>query len=143
MHNLREIELEAKELINQYCPDFSLGWMNKKRVLGDCNHGRKLIRLSKFHSQNNDRAVTRNTILHEIAHAIVGPGHGHNNVWKRACLTVGAKPERCARVEEVGHTWEMHCKCTVHKRYRKPKASTVKYGYCVKCKGGLILKRVG
>jgi hypothetical protein len=35
------------------------------------------------------------TILHEIAHALVGPRHGHDTVWKAKCTDIGARPERC------------------------------------------------
>lgn len=31
------------------------------------------------------------TTLHELAHALVGPGHGHDKVWKEACLKLGLR----------------------------------------------------
>ena len=31
----------------------------------------------------------RDTLLHEIAHAIVGPGHGHDAVWQTAARRIG------------------------------------------------------
>jgi predicted SprT family Zn-dependent metalloprotease len=49
----------------------------------------------------NDEAKVKDTILHEIAHALVGAGHGHNHVWKRKCIEIGAKPERCYSSKEV------------------------------------------
>ena len=40
----------------------------------------------------------RDTILHEIAHAIVGPGHGHDAVWQTAERRIGCTPKRCSTV---------------------------------------------
>lgn len=141
-HNLNDIEHHSKILIAKYCPDFKFVWMNKKTVLGTCSSKRKEIALSKFHAAKNPLAVTKDVVLHEIAHALVGAKHGHDKVWKAMCIKIGAKPERCANIERTGHTWELHCSCMVHKRYRKPRMSTVFYSRCGKCRGTLTLKKV-
>ncbi len=31
----------------------------------------------------------KNTLLHEIAHALVGPGHRHNRVWRQKAREIG------------------------------------------------------
>jgi len=36
-----------------------------------------------------------NSLMHEIAHALAGPGVGHGQKWKDICVQIGAKPERC------------------------------------------------
>lgn len=143
-HDLREIEAEAKALIAKHCPMYSFGWMNKKTVLGDCSYAHKRIRLSKFHVLKNDRSITTNTILHEIAHALAGVGNGHNIIWKRWCIQVGANPVRCASVERTGHSWELHCYCEgkVRKYYRKPAHTTIHWSVCTRCRGKLKLKKV-
>lgn len=65
------------------------------------------------------------TILHEVAHALVGPGHGHDEVWKATCLEVGARPERCygEEVEMPKGRWRATCGgCgREHDRHRRPK----------------------
>ena len=38
----------------------------------------------------------RDTLLHEIAHAIVGPGHGHDAVWQTAARRIGCTANRCS-----------------------------------------------
>ncbi len=35
---------------------------------------------------------TADTIAHEVAHLLVGPGHGHSQVWRDACAITGANP---------------------------------------------------
>ena len=42
-----------------------------------------------------DDAAVENTILHEIAHALVGRGHGHDYVWRSKALEIGCDGERC------------------------------------------------
>jgi predicted SprT family Zn-dependent metalloprotease len=75
------------------------GWYfefdNSVKRFGVCKYRRKCIGLSaKLTSLNNTEKV-KDTILHEIAHAIAGFGAGHGTEWKRVCIQIGAKPERC------------------------------------------------
>lgn len=80
----------------------ALGWKfkldNAKKRAGLCRHGYKTVSLSKHYvamNANSRPDDVIDTILHEIAHALVGPGHGHDEVWRDMCITVGAKPIRC------------------------------------------------
>lgn len=106
------------------------GWMfefdNAKRRFGCCNHRTKTISLSReLVSLNTTERVT-NTILHEIAHALVGRGHGHNGVWKRKAIEIGCDGKRCYTEENtniVKGKFQATCpKCNhVHHKHRKPK----------------------
>jgi predicted SprT family Zn-dependent metalloprotease len=37
----------------------------------------------------------RDTLLHELAHAVAGTGEGHNWRWMQAARLLGANPKRC------------------------------------------------
>lgn len=50
----------------------------------------------------NTLEETKDTVLHEIAHDLTGPGHGHDGFWKQKCLLVGAGPERCYSSKNKG-----------------------------------------
>lgn len=67
------------------------------RRLGLCIYSRRVIQLSTRFVQLNDEAAVVETTLHEIAHALVGPGQGHGKVWKEMALIVGCKPISCKR----------------------------------------------
>ena len=43
----------------------------------------------------------KDTILHEIAHAIVGPGHGHDAAWRAVAINLGVHPRACKRADLV------------------------------------------
>lgn len=80
-----------------------------------------------FAARNTDDEV-RDTLLHEIAHALVGPGHGHDAVWKAKCREIGAKPEACYgdEVEMPRGRWRATCPGCARQfdRHRRPKRAT-------------------
>jgi len=93
--------------------------------LGECNYYRKLIRYSA-HWLKSDWEIIEDTLLHEIAHALAGPRHGHNYYWKSICRQIGARPERLAEPHAVTtkkYNYVMQCpNCKREwKRYRMRK----------------------
>lgn len=55
----------------------------------------------KANLDNWERIKT--TVLHEIAHAIVGYQHGHDKVWVTCCKSIGGDGERLAKRETFNH----------------------------------------
>lgn len=80
--------------------DWSFDFDRARRRLGSCRASHRRITLSAPLTRLNRRGVIRDTILHEIAHALA-PGDGHGPAWRAACRRVGARPERCAVDGEV------------------------------------------
>lgn len=66
-----------------------------KRRFGACHYRTKRISLSTHLVALNDEARVKNTILHEIAHALVGPKHNHDAVWKAKAIEIGCTGDRC------------------------------------------------
>jgi len=56
---------------------------------GMCSYKDKCIILSGLHIDINPDVAIRNTILHEIAHALVGATHGHDDVWRLKAAQIG------------------------------------------------------
>lgn len=54
-------------------------------------HGEEKIGISKnfINSEKTTKEEIVNTILHEIAHALVGAEHKHNDIWLRKALEIG------------------------------------------------------
>lgn len=63
---------------------------NARRRAGVCAHKTRTISLSAPLTDLYDEGTIRGVILHEIAHALVGPSHGHDATWKRAARDLGA-----------------------------------------------------
>ena len=134
---LSEAKTLATKLMNQHGLT-EKGWGfefdNAKRRFGCCNHTYRRISLSKYLVDLNSEARVQNTILHEIAHALVGHTHGHDNVWKRKALEIGCDGNRCYTEKNtviVKGSLEAVCpKCKhVHRKFKTPK----KESSCGKC----------
>jgi predicted SprT family Zn-dependent metalloprotease len=134
--DLYKAQTLAKELMTQHGLITNLPWTNwkfhfdnAKRIVGRCYTTRRCITLSKPITLLNDEAHIRNTILHEIAHALVGPGHGHDNVWKLMAIKVGAVPETYCSMDVVLPKPRYEAKCAicgrVHSRYKRPRANAL------------------
>jgi predicted SprT family Zn-dependent metalloprotease len=68
---------------------------NRSR-LGYCHWTKKTIGLSIYHATGSTDGAIMNTILHEIAHALVGPSNDpHGPKWQRKALEIGCNAERC------------------------------------------------
>lgn len=130
---------QARDLALHYFTAFGLGdWSfrfnRSKTNMGLCRFGPKVIELSRHFVACNGVELIRDTLLHEIAHALVGPGHGHDTAWKRKCLEVGARPERlsCEAAMPEGR-WRARCGgCgMLHHRHRRPKR--LHGWFCCRC----------
>ena len=58
---------------------------------GCCNERKRTISLSAKLTELNDEDAVRDTILHEIAHAMVGVRAGHGPKWQRQALAIGSR----------------------------------------------------
>ena len=82
------------------------GWelrlSQQKRHLGYCKPMKKIISVSLAYMERNPFHIIKDTLLHEIAHAIhfIETGKmGHDNGWKEVAKRVGCAPVRCASLE--------------------------------------------
>jgi len=114
---------------------------NAKRRFGRCSFRLQVISLSKHLVELNDEARVKNTILHEIAHALVGARQGHNHVWRRKAIEIGCDGERCYSSDEVEKPESKYiAECSgcgrTHNRHKMTRG--LKYGSssCGFCSGG-------
>lgn len=126
----------ALELMSQHgVGDWSFAWNRRKRSLGLCRYRTRRIELSYHFVYANEDAQVRETILHEIAHALAGEKAGHGPLWKTMCLRVGCKPERCDQGEAVMPRGRWTARCAAcgkeYSRHRRP-ARQARY-WCRKC----------
>lgn len=109
--------LTAKRMARQLMDEYGLtNWEFKfdraVKRFGQCLYGPKVISLSLPLTERNGEEEVKDTILHEIAHALVGPGQHHNDRWKEECVKVGARPVRCydgMAVKQPPAKWKLTC----------------------------------
>src|SRR5690242_11321616 len=83
--NLADAKRLAEQLMKTH--NVSLAWSfrfdSAKVRFGKCDYRGREITLSRHLVELNDEAEVRDTILHEIAHALVRPNVGHGPAWQR------------------------------------------------------------
>ncbi len=86
----------SRKMLNEHgLHDWDLRTSSTLNTLGDCdrNSDKKLIRISRAYTENNNWSQISLTVLHEIAHALT-PGQGHNRVWADKLREIGGDPNR-------------------------------------------------
>lgn len=139
-----EIRDLAYELMNKHGL-ITIGWRfefdRAKRRQGLCSFRKQVISMSVYFCFQLPSDEVKDTILHEIAHALVGPRNNHNWVWKAKAREIGAKPFRnCTiRTEKPIGKYVANCSCMTHHFYRRPKHSYK----CRKCGDKLDFQPTG
>jgi len=62
-----------------------------RRRLGQTRYSKREIGLTKVFVELNGWDLVAQTLLHECAHALVGPGYAHGPVWKRKARELGVR----------------------------------------------------
>ena len=94
-----------------------------KTRAGVCRFARRQIGISAPITTLHGESEVLDTILHEIAHALVGPQHGHDAVWRAKALEIGCSGDRCVSSEapRVPGDWTGRCPAGHEKtRHRAP-----------------------
>jgi len=132
----------AHELLARHgLHDWTFAFNRRKSALGLCLYHLRTIEVSVYLVKGSASAEILDTLLHEIAHALVGPGHGHDAVWKRQCLEIGAKPERCGQADMPAGRWRASCGMCGKSFHRHRRPKNMRGWYCQGCgpeKGNLV-----
>lgn len=122
----------ARELLDEHgLVDWTVVFDRAKRRAGVCRAGVREIGLSGPLTELHDEAEVRDTVLHEIAHALVGPRHGHDAVWRATALRIGCSGRRCTDpgAPSIDGDWVGTCpaghRVTRHRRPSRPGSCSV------------------
>ncbi|MCE9534055.1 MAG: SprT-like domain-containing protein [Planctomycetes bacterium] len=136
-----------RELLKHGLQGWTFGLADTKRRLGVCKYRTKRIEIAAYFAENSQPESVIDTLLHEIAHALAGPGAGHGPVWKAVAVRLGANPRACDKsqlaVVKPGD-WQatcLVCKKTYH-RYKRPVSLN---GYHCRCpsRSALVFEFMG
>lgn len=94
--------LHAKfaELKAEY--DVLAGWRlfinpRLRAIMGKCSYHTKTVHIAKWILGAVDEAEIMDTLLHEVAHAIVGHEAGHGPKWKAQARKIGGRGNRLGK----------------------------------------------
>ena len=124
--------LAAESLIKKHGLDgWSFQFDSALRRAGACDYSTKVISLSRLFCLKASEDQVRDTILHEIAHALAGPEHNHDAEWKSIARSIGCTADRCHTVDFAPAKYIVSCaRCGWHeKKNRRPRR-----GVCRTCR---------
>jgi predicted SprT family Zn-dependent metalloprotease len=133
--DLRAALALGRELVQLHgLDDWVIQLDRAKTRAGACRPRTRTISLSGYLTHLHPESEVRDTILHEIAHALVGVRHGHDAVWRAKALEIGCSGERCSSEDapRLEGPWAGTCpRGHVVTRHRRP----TRVGLCGRCRG--------
>lgn len=122
--NLEEASALGRQLLDAHgLGEWTFMFDRAKRRAGMCRFEARTISLSRHLTALHDTEQVRDTLLHEIAHAIAGPKAGHGPSWRAVAEQVGARPQRLLPEEAPlpQAPWRGRCPGGHdHRRFRRP-----------------------
>ena len=120
--------------------DWRIKLDHARRRAGQCDYNKKEISLSRHYVRYAEMDHIRDTILHEIAHALVGPHHGHDAVLRQQARAIGCTATRCHTLNFSHARWIMRCPngCFEVERHRRKSGLL-----CATCKSSVVFEPGG
>ena len=132
MEVTRALALGRRLLREHGLDDWTIVADRAKTRAGVCRFGRRQIGISRPMTVLHSEEEVLDTILHEIAHALVGPQHGHDAVWRAKALEIGCSGERCVSADSprVPGDWVGRCPAGHEKSRHKAPTRLMSCGEC-------------
>jgi predicted SprT family Zn-dependent metalloprotease len=156
LEKLIETQRLANQLMKEHGlldkePAWTFGFSNEKTAVGRCYLSQKKIVYSKWYIDSTDDSI-RQTLLHEIAHALVyeevgkiykhGSNDWHGRTWRKKALEIGCRPERVSYDANFNgnYNWLIECKtedCEAGPWRRHRLKNLMWYAKCPNCGSSL------
>jgi predicted SprT family Zn-dependent metalloprotease len=133
---LDAIAQHARELLAQHhLALWSFRFDNGRTRAGSCQYGTQVISLAYEFAKHAPAEEIHDTILHEIAHALVGKAHHHDDVWRTQAIALGCSGKRCHELQFTPPRYIVQCErsCWVTTAERRRRNVC-----CSRCHGALI-----
>ena len=104
------IAQQARELLARHQLSlWSFQFDNGRKRAGCCQYGTQVISLSYEFAKHAPEEEILDTILHEIAHALVGKAHHHDAVWRATAIAIGCSGRRCHELQFTPPRYIVQC----------------------------------
>jgi len=129
-NNMQQRRIYFKSLLHRemewhgLLPRWSVAFDNCRTRAGVCDFHKARLSFSRHLVARAKPHEMRNTILHEIAHALAGPRHGHDAQWRRIALRIGCDGRRCHDMQLAKPRWLYCCSggCWQERRFKRSAA---------------------
>lgn len=126
----------AQRLIQQHhLEQWSFQFDHGTRRAGCCHYDQQVISMSYEFARHASEEDIRETILHEIAHALAGKSHNHDAMWRAKAREIGCSGNRCHDIQFMLPryivTCENHCWVATAERRQRNRV-------CKHCHGKLL-----
>ena len=144
---LAEVAALAEDLLAKHKASGALGaeWRFgfdlAPRRAGVCRYDARRIDLAVSYCLRASAAEIADTILHEIAHAIVGAQHNHDAVWQDTARRIGCTAQRCHRVAHTAARWVGECGCGRRWFRHRLQRRMARSAMCAACDGAIVWRR--
>ena len=121
---LAQFNVEAERLMVYHgLRDWTFEFDVSKRRAGLCNSRKQIISMSQEYVKAVSEEEAKDTLLHEIAHALVGGQQHHNIIWRAEARRLGCSAKVCHDVTFSRPRYVTRCDpCQwVHKAERRNK----------------------
>lgn len=140
-HEMRLIAEAA--LVRHGLSDWTFGFDRGTNRFGLCRYTEKRITMSRRLVELNDVERCKSTLMHEVAHALVGYAHGHDAVWQAKAIELGSDGRARFSESNTKMTYKYKARCgvcgTEHKRQKMTaRANRESCGVCYRRTGKLV-----
>ena len=109
-NKIESVAKQARALLDEYgLKKWRFKFDPSTRRAGCCNYRDQLISISFELARTGSDADIRDTLLHEIAHALVGKRHNHDALWKAKARAIGCSGERTHRFKLSTPRYHINC----------------------------------
>lgn len=121
--------------------DWTFGFDLAASRAGVCRPREKRVNLSVSFCLKATRWEIEDTLLHEIAHAIVGQRHGHDAVWRAKAVELGGSGATHHTVSHAIAHWIGECGCERPWLRQRLRRSVAEGRLCAKCRRPILWRR--
>lgn len=110
---LKSVALDAERLMALHgLAGWSFRFNDAPRGAASCKYRIRVIEMSRQYALRAPDGERTDTLLHEIAHALVGRKHRHDSVWQATARAIGCVGKRCRNVDATRPKYFATCpKC--------------------------------
>jgi predicted SprT family Zn-dependent metalloprotease len=133
---LDSIAHHARELLEQHHLSlWSFHFDNGRKRAGSCQYGTQVISLSYEFARHAPAEEIHDTLLHEIAHALVGKAHNHDDLWRATARAIGCSGRRYHELQFTPPRYIVQCARGCWAATTERRRSNV---MCKHCRGALV-----